>query len=229
MGSATGRSPHEGLGRPSGRRPEARPPGDRGGDRSGRHRPGPGPAGPSSPRRRRPRQRPQPSARAVGTRRDAESSGSSAPARSARPWGSPSTAPAGRSTLSRAGTSGDVNEPRHWPARHAPSPRPRRSSRRWNSSSWPSRTMRCRPLRPRSGCTAARRWSTRAAPSMPMSWLRRWRPGPRSARSIRSSRSRRPSGPSLTSMARRSPSRRTTSSPTCSPGWPRPSVVGRSG
>ena len=112
MGSATGPSPHEGLGRTARRRPEARPPGDRGRDRGGRHRPGPGAARPSSPRRRRPRQRPQPSPCAVRTRARRRASGSSAPAPSGRPWDSHSTAPAGRSTRWPAATSGDVNAPR---------------------------------------------------------------------------------------------------------------------
>ena len=76
-----------------------------------------------------------------------------------------------------------------------------------------------------SGCTAARRSSTRAA-----SWARRssprpWPPGRRSARSIRSSPSPTPSGPWPPSTARPSRSRATTSSSACWPRWPRRSAA----
>ena len=78
--------------------------------------------------------------------------------------------------------------------------------------------------RPASGCTAARRWSTRAARSAPRSSRRRWPPGRRSGRSTRSSPSPTRSGRSPRSTARRSRSRATTSSPRCWPRWPRRSA-----
>ena len=69
-------------------------------------------------------------------------------------------------------------------------------STRSSSSSWPCPTTRSPASPASSGCTAARRWSTPAGSSAPRSSRRRWRPGPRPARSIRWSRSPTTTGPS---------------------------------